>query len=242
MEQTDLFRFVELLGGENSEKLCSLLRLYSDELYRVGKTMNLTGYNSPESLRNDLILSSISPLCNARVPRGTRVADLGSGQGIPGIPLSIVRPDWNFSLFEVREKRISFLSHIIRLLDVSCCVEEGRVEAAAHEERLRGRFGLVVSRAFAPLPVTLECGAPLLEDNGLLYVYSEERNRGDAFRLFVKDLGLAEADEKEINAFSVSREGLLFQKKAATPEKYPRRFAAMKRNAEKLMGAGADGR
>ncbi len=214
------------------------LELYINELHRSDKQFNLTGLTSIRDIKSTLINGSLRPLGKIIVPRGTMVADMGAGQGIPGIPLSICRPDLAVTLMESNEKRITFLKRIRRMIAGTYEIVEGRIEELAHNLRQRGKYSLVVSRAFAPPYVALECGASLLSNNGLLYIYSES-NEGSlpkAVLAHAEMLGLGRLDPEQKKNLEFPGYGYLFQKKAITPDIFPRRFAVMKREAGRLNG------
>ena len=96
------------------------------------------------------------------VPDGVTVADLGSGAGLPGIPLALARPDLEVTLVEPLLRRATFLGEVVDDLGLSVEVVRSR------GEDLHGRraFGVVTSRAVAPLERLLTWSAPLAEPGG----------------------------------------------------------------------------
>jgi len=214
------------------------LDLYIDELYKTAKQFNLTGLTTIHDIKETLVYGSLRPLGRIIVPRGTMVADMGAGQGIPGIPLSVCRPDLAVTLMESNEKRIAFLGRIKRLLAGTFEIVEGRIEELGHDQNLRGKYGLVVSRAFAPPYVALECGASLLSENGLLYIYSEDNEESlpEPVLAHAQILGLNPLVTEKKEKLGFPGYGYVFQKTAVTPEAFPRRFAVMKREAGRLNG------
>src|SRR5262249_18479377 len=79
------------------------------------------------------------------LPHSARVVDLGSGAGFPGIPLAIARPDLDLTLVEIRERRVHFLRHVVRQLELGCRIERRRIE-----EPLLPPFEFALLRAVAP--------------------------------------------------------------------------------------------
>ena len=98
-----------------------------------------------------------------RVPIGPAL-DLGSGGGLPGLPLALAWPETMWFLLEGSTKRARFLLEAAGQLGLSdrVTVVAERAEDAGHG-RLRGRCNLVVARSFGAPAVTAECGAPFLE-------------------------------------------------------------------------------
>jgi 16S rRNA (guanine527-N7)-methyltransferase len=118
------------------------LGLYLEEVQRWGSRTNLVGSISSEALAIHLGDSlAVVP----RLRMGTRVVDLGSGAGFPGLPVAIARPDLEVVLVEIRERRVHFLRHVTRALGLSCQVWR----RSAFEPTEDGFDGVLV-RAFAP--------------------------------------------------------------------------------------------
>jgi 16S rRNA (guanine527-N7)-methyltransferase len=100
-----------------------------------------------------------------------QAADLGSGGGIPGLPLALLWPDSRWVLIDANRRRTAFLVEAVGALDLSDRVEVlcQRAEVSGHG-LLRGTRDLVVARGFASPAVTAECAAPLLRVGGGLVV------------------------------------------------------------------------
>jgi len=126
------------------ERHAQLLR-YRDELARWARVHNLTAVREPAQMVPLHLLDSLalSPLV-----RGETLADIGSGGGLPGLPLAIAQPDWAVTLIEPRAKRALFLQHVARMLDLSnVTVDRSRAEDAGPP----AGFDTVVTRAFGTL-------------------------------------------------------------------------------------------
>lgn len=100
-----------------------------------------------------------------------RVLDLGSGGGLPGMVIAIVRPDLDVHLLDSTRKKAEFLAGTARELGLSVRVQVGRAESLDP----RGGFGLVTARAVAPLERLIWWAVPLLEPGGLLYAIKGAR-------------------------------------------------------------------
>src|SRR5262249_2007545 len=145
---TVLIRPIQMLTGRDpkpreSERFALYLRL----LQNWNRTHRLTAIRSAEAMVANLFVDSLLFLSN--LPSGPiRMADLGTGPGIPGVPLRIVREDLSLTLVESKRKRVSFLAALKRgleLADVS--VLEGRAEKLVQERPdLAETFDVVVAR------------------------------------------------------------------------------------------------
>lgn len=100
------------------------------------------------------------------IPRNSKVADIGSGAGLPGIPLAIARPDLKITLIEPLLKRSVYLDEVVSLLGLeNVTVVRGRAEEKAVKTQV-GLFDVVTSRAVAPLGRLAAWSLPLVRKGG----------------------------------------------------------------------------
>lgn len=139
---------------------------YRTELLDWNTRMNLTAITEPEEVLLKHFLDSLSLLTVYDRPV-TRLLDIGSGAGFPGIPLKMMRPTWEVVLLEATGKKVAFLRHVIETLQLQGIVAvQGRAEELAHDKAYRGRFEAVTARAVASLPTLLEYAAPFCRVGG----------------------------------------------------------------------------
>jgi len=144
------------------------LAWYVQELARWSRRMSLTSLD-PAGIVDRLVIPSLAIATLAPYRSIGAVADLGSGAGIPGIPLQIVAPRRRFVLIEARQRRAVFLRHTVRSLELAGVeVVEGRAEGLSwHGEE---RVDLVVCRAVAPIATLLPWCAGLLRPGGAVLI------------------------------------------------------------------------
>jgi len=140
----------------------ALLLQYANELLRWNKAYNLTAVIDLESVVARHLLDSLSIL--PWLQSGLTL-DVGTGAGLPGIPLAIARPTQSFVLLDSNDKRMRFLRHIVRLLSLS---NVDLVTARAEQWHTDESLQQVVTRAFAPLPRQLEWCGSLLQQGAVL--------------------------------------------------------------------------
>ena len=134
------------------------LLAYVALLAKWNHTYNLTAVRDPAAMVPRHLLDSLAVLPYVH---GTTLADLGSGAGLPGIPLAIARPDLRVTLVESNGKKARFLREAVRSLPLA------NVQVAqARVQDIRGAFDSVTARAFASLGEMLSWGGHLLAPGG----------------------------------------------------------------------------
>ena len=152
----------DVAGLAFGERL-GLAREYVQALSTDGVLRGLIGPREPGRLWTRHVLNSAAVA--ELIPPGARVVDIGSGAGLPGIPLAIARPDLKVDLVEPLERRVRFLQEICERLGLTCRVIRGRAEDVVTQ---CGRADVVTSRAVAPLHRLVGWSTPLIRDGGLL--------------------------------------------------------------------------
>ena len=131
-------------------------------LAKWNRTFNLTAIRDPAQMVSHHVLDALAVL--RELPSGALV-DVGSGAGVPGIPIAIAQPDRAVTLNDANEKKVSFLRQaIIELQLGNCSVYAGRAEAWRPGER----FQVVISRAFAELAKFIAACRHLVAPDGIL--------------------------------------------------------------------------
>jgi 16S rRNA (guanine527-N7)-methyltransferase len=124
---------------------------YLELLVQWDRVHGLTGFKQPREIVRGLFLDSLLFLPQLP-PRPIRLVDIGSGAGVPGLPLRIVDEGIDLTLIEARRKRASFLSAVQRELGLQgITVVEGRAEHVVEQNaELEGKFDVAVARAITP--------------------------------------------------------------------------------------------
>jgi 16S rRNA (guanine527-N7)-methyltransferase len=140
-------------------------RRYADLLATHGVERGLIGPREVGRLWDRHLLNSA--VVGELIPNQARVIDLGSGAGLPGIPLALVRPDLDVSLVEPMARRVAWLDEVVAALGLPVRVIRGRAEEPAVKDRVGGA-DVITARAVAPLARLSEWSLPLLRPGGLL--------------------------------------------------------------------------
>ena len=173
-------------------------------------------------------LDSFSPYLVFQNTPINRVIDIGTGAGFPGIPLKILLPDTEVILVDSINKKTEFCQHIIDSLKLKGIqVVQDRVERLAREFDFRERFDWAVARAVAKLPTLSEYMLPFVKVGGSMLAMKGDQGPFEAQKAHqaVSMLGGKLTQVKKITLPGVTEDRFLItiEKKATTPEKYPRR-------------------
>lgn len=156
------------MGMELDRSQIAQFAAHATELMTWNRTTNLTAITDPVEIAVKHFLDTlpVSPL----LPSGSRLLDIGSGGGFPGIPLKILRPDLHVFLIDASRKKVSFQKHIISMLGLKD-VETRHARAEELKEELRPesrRYDVIVSKAVSRLDRFLDQAVPLLGRPGML--------------------------------------------------------------------------
>lgn len=198
---------------------------------------NVIGTRDPGRILMDHILDSLSCLLYPQVAEALDFADVGSGGGLPAIPLAVALPGVSFKLFEATGKKAAFLRHAVETLELSGVeIVNARVEQAAHHPSLRASHEICTVRAVAKLPVLAEYCLPLLNVGGRMLamkgeVSEEERRQGERAAALLGGHVLQVLEVPLLPEMAQkTRRLVVLEKTAETPEIYPRRVGLPSRS------------
>jgi 16S rRNA (guanine527-N7)-methyltransferase len=206
----------------------ALLAKYLDLLLLTNEKFNLTAIRDLDEAWRRHIIDSLTLLpFIEHLPAGAGVIDVGSGGGLPGIPLAIARPDLRVTLLESTGKKAAFLSECVRTLPLPNAVAvNDRAEKAGHDRRHREKYDAVVCRAVGVMTEILECSLPLVTVGGVLLAMKgpkaqqELEDAGDAMSI----LGAGEFAVVDAypESFGLNTVIVSVVKADPTPDEYPR--------------------
>jgi 16S rRNA (guanine527-N7)-methyltransferase len=160
-EGVETLGLTALVGADAQARLLAFLAL----LDKWNRTHNLTAIREPERMITHHLLDSLAVLPHLPSRAGLRVIDIGSGGGLPGIPLAIVRTDWQLTLLDSNFKKATFL----RQAAIELPLPNVEIVAARVEEYApAATFDIAISRAFSDLAVFAGASGNLLAPDGRL--------------------------------------------------------------------------
>jgi 16S rRNA (guanine527-N7)-methyltransferase len=207
------------LSGRAGQQLAAFAKLLSSDPAAA------TAVRDPGRIIDDHLSDALVALELDQVRSATSVADLGSGAGVPGLPLAIALPGIRVAVIESSGRKCAFLARAVAACSLTN-VEVVNARAEAWSAGL-GRNDLVTARALAPLPVVVEYAAPLLLVGGTLVAWRGRRDAHEeaAAARASSELGLSPVPPLAVHPYSGARHRHLhvMTKVAPTPDRFPRR-------------------
>ena len=201
--------------------------VYHEMLLDWNTRMNLTALTAPEDVAVKHIIDSLTAYDAALFDGARTLIDVGTGAGLPGIPLAVYAPHLTVTLLDALNKRVRFLTEVtaaMGLQNVRC--SHARAEEAARTAEHRAAYDIVVSRAVARLPVLLEYTLPFVRVGGTLLAlkgraYAEEQKEA---RRAAEVLGGGRITARPVHLPGLDdvRAILTVTKERQTPAAYPR--------------------
>jgi 16S rRNA (guanine527-N7)-methyltransferase len=144
ISSAELRRRLTAVGFDVTAEQSAALTKFVELLLRWNEVYNLTGVRGADEIVDRHLVESFALRA---LMKGTHIADVGSGGGLPGVPLAIVEPERRFTLIESRAKRVRFLRHVVGELELANTVVAHSRAEDLHVER---PFDTVLARAVAP--------------------------------------------------------------------------------------------
>ena len=208
-----------ILSTEQEQKFLNYFLLLRD----WNEKINLTAIIEEDEVIEKHFLDSV--ISCEFLPKKSKIIDLGSGAGFPGIPLKILREDLNITLVDSVNKKINFLNEVIKKLGLkNIKAYHTRIEDFAFKMENREKFDIVVSRAVSKLNTLCEYALPFLKINGFLIAYKsvDVNNELTEAKNAIKILGGKLEEVKNIPFNNLERNLVFVKKIFTTSKKYPR--------------------
>ncbi len=230
-------RFLKMFaeaGIELTEEQMYRLGMYSEMLVQWNEKINLTAITDPEGISVKHFFDSIYPFSLVEIPKGSTLIDVGTGAGFPSCPVKIWRDDIKLTLLDSLQKRITFLAQLSDSLSLGATCIHSRAEDLGNSSEFREKFDFATARAVANLTDLCEYCMPFVKVGGKFLALKgsdaqeEIKQARDAVKLLggkislVQEYTLPNGDGRTL---------VVIDKISATPDKYPRNSAQIKKKS-----------
>ena len=219
------------LGLQLSSRQLDQFQIYYQELIDWNQRMNLTNITNYEGVQIKHFLDSLTVTLAFKPPINKPdlyVIDVGTGAGMPGVPLKIVFPEMKLVFLEATAKKAAFLHHLYPKLELDNVeIVVGRAEEVAHLTRYREKFDIVLARGVASLSTLIELTLPFCTADGSFIAQKKGESNQEISQATkaITLLGGKLREVKRINLeeFTDERKLVIIDKISSTPQQYPRR-------------------
>lgn len=215
---------VGLAHAGDETRCATLLSHLGRRMLELGSLRGVTALKTEEAIRTELLLDSLQGAPS--LPQGGSVIDIGTGGGVPGLVLAVVRPNLEFTLHDSASKKTTWVQECVDDLKLdNVTVKTSRLELLGRDPAARESFDAVTAKALASLAVLVELAVPLLRVGGKLIAYKgpalaqeiEEAKR--ALKLLHAQVGRCRDYSLGDKSYRIAE----IVKQAPTANRYPRR-------------------
>ena len=218
----------QALGITLSDEQIEQFLIYYEMLVEWNQVMNLTAITEYDDVMKKHFVDSISLIKAYDISKKSKVIDVGTGAGFPGLALKIAYPSLQVTLLDSLNKRIQFLNAVIERLGlVGVDTVHGRAEDFAKPGKLREKYDLCVSRAVANLSTLTEYCLPFVKEGGMFISYKSEKIQEEMVLADKAISVLGGKVERQVEFTlpdsDIYRNLFVIKKIKKTPGKYPRK-------------------
>lgn len=220
-----MISYAEKINIKFTEEQLEKFYQYMNMLLEWNEKINLTAITEPKEVIIKHFIDSLSIW--GEIKDNSKIIDVGTGAGFPGIPLKIYNNTLNVTLLDSLNKRTVFLKEVIEKLNLKNIeVIHGRAEDYAKIDKYRENYDYAISRAVAPLNILLEYLSPYVKIGGNVIAMkgsnAEEEIKNSNNALKVLKCKIIESSKINLPENAGERYIILIEKKEKTPKMYPR--------------------
>jgi len=208
----------DLLADKYGAAAAERLYGYMDGVLEWNEHINLTAITDRDEFFNKHILDSLSAFDSEEFQNASRVIDIGTGGGFPGVPLAIVAPDKEFVLLDSTKKKLRVINELTSTLRISnVSTVHARAEEIGKKPEYAGQFDVCVTRAVADLKILVKWCIPFIKRGGFLIAYKGPKAKREVAsaekELFNNKAYVDRIEQVGISETGINEHNLVFIKK-----------------------------
>lgn len=198
--------------------------IYAETLVEWNKVMNLTGITEPDEIVIKHFLDCLMLAKHFDLSNTKTMIDVGTGAGFPAVPLLIYKPVLDVTLMDSLNKRLNFLSEVLKQTELEANIVHGRAEDLGQDSDYRETFDLATARAVAPMNILCEYCMPFVKVGGYFVALKGSNDDTTDAMNAIKELGgeLISNVSYKLNDTD-TRSIVIVKKISQSPTKYPRK-------------------
>lgn len=222
-----------LYGVALDEKALERFDIYARLLVEWNEKINLTAITEPDEIVIKHFVDSLSIFSAVDIPVGSRVIDVGTGAGFPGVAMLIARPDLDITLMDSTNKKLNVIRDILENIGLEANVVHKRAEEAGQSKDFRESYDFATARAVSNLRDLSEFCLPFVKVGGT-FISMKSAKADEEIEEGKKAISVLGGRIREKKTFNLEAAGertvILIEKSSSTPAKYPRPSAKMAKN------------
>lgn len=222
-----------LYGVGLDEKALERFDIYARLLVEWNDKINLTAITEPDEIVIKHFVDSLSIFSAVDIHEGSRVIDVGTGAGFPGVAMLIARPDLDITLMDSTNKKLNVIRDILENIGLEANVVHKRAEEAGQSKDFRESYDFATARAVSNLRDLSEFCLPFVKVGGT-FISMKSAKADEEIEEGKKAISVLGGRIREKKTFNLEDAGertvILIEKSSSTPAKYPRPSAKMAKN------------
>lgn len=225
LNQDLLYNTIKQFDVSLDDEAFSRLDAFAEMLIETNKSFNLTAITEPDEVTVKHFADCLSVFSCVDIPQGSRVIDVGTGAGFPGMVLLLARPDIKMTFLDSLQKRLGFIESVLEKTGVGAELVHMRAEDAGKDEKYRESFDFATARAVADLSVLSEYCLPFVKVDGS-FISMKSSEAQEEIKTAEKAICALGGEIKECFDFNLvekmPRKIVVIKKISQTPTQYPR--------------------
>lgn len=228
-----LYTTIQKFGVNTDDAAFERLDKYAEMLVETNKSFNLTAITEPDDVTIKHFADCLALFGKTDIPENSRIIDVGTGAGFPGLVLLLTRPDINMTFLDSTKKKLGFIQTVLDETGVKAEVVHARAEEAGQNPKYREKFDFATARAVANLTNLSEYCLPFVKIGGK-FISMKAASSDEEINAAKKAVAVLGGKIEKDTVFNLTQDTprriVEIKKLSQTPTKYPRPSAKIAKN------------